>query len=271
MKLLGFTTITAAAVAIAAPAHAAWPQPKGAFYFKIWDQFLAGSKAHQSDGTTVELPARYADHSLRYYFEVGVLDQLTVVIRGNPVGYASFGDEATLYSGMLRLGGRWSFQTEPFALSVQASYGYAPPLGDGVLGQGTIDGEPFFYTPALERHEGAAELQLGHALPWGWISGAAGLRVATAGLDPALDVRAGIGARAPFGLTGELTFGLHHPFGDVVVTDVAGIGQTRFIGWNLTLSYWFNAHFAVNAGIGGAFLVHSNAAAYPLSFGLELR
>jgi hypothetical protein len=266
--LLGLTTTLAFAPG---QAEAGWTQPAGSFYFKIWDQLLIGRRVHLATGGTSSLGRTYQDHGLRYYFELGVTDDLTAVVRGNPLGFAKLGDESTLYSGMLALGVRYAILRDPLPISIEAHYGYAPPLGDGPLGSGIVDGQPWVYLPTIERHQAGGELLAGYALSWGWLKGGTGLRFASAeGIDPVFSAQAGIGARSSFGLTGELVFSLHHPLGEIRVVDVTGVGQTRYVGFNLSLSWWLSDHFAVNIGGGGAFYVRSNAATPSFSVGIEL-
>lgn len=260
-------------LASAEPARAQWPQKRGEFYFKIWDRLLIGQNVHLAEGGTAKLDRTFHDHSIQYYFELGVFERLTAVIRGNPIGWAKFGGESTFYSGMLQLGARYALIVDPLPVSIEASYGYAPPLGDGPLGTGTIEGESYVYNPTIERHRGALELSSGVLLSdWGWLNGGAGLFFSSAdAIDPTLTARAGIGARSSFGLTGELIFSLNHPLGEVTFVDVSGVGQTRYVGFTLGASYWFTNFFAVNASVGGAFFVQGNAAVPSFTAGLELR
>jgi len=60
-------------------------------------------------------------------------------------------------------------------------------------------------------------------------------------------------------------------FEEVIVTNTAGAGQTRYLGFGLTASWWFIPQLAALIIFDGVFYAESNAATPSLGIGLESR
>lgn len=262
----------------------AWVQDPGACYGKLWDRSLFGSGAYSAEGLRdmQEVP-RYQDHLVSLYGECGVHPWVTVLISASPAGYARAGDDETFYMGPLSAGLRVGLVREgPLRLAVAARYGYAPAVGDTALGSSTFTlagggSAAAFYQPAVENHLGELQLELGRSFGLGsapaWLSVALGARLNSAsGVDHALVGGAQIGATFWSRLVLDLHFALYEPFFQpVVVTNTAGVGQTRYLGFGITASYWFVKSFGAFFNLDGVFYAESNAATPSLAAGLETR
>jgi hypothetical protein len=250
----------------------AWTQPEGALYAKAWARFLAGENGYFADGEPQELGGRFTDLSLSLYAEYGLTPDWTLVLHSTPAGTASFeGADQTFYVGPTRLGVRRALLTGPLKVAVEAHYGYAPPIGDEAIVTGTVADQAWFYAPTVETHMADAELQLGYGFSWGWASLSAGGRWYSAeGLDPALYGALQVGFQLPAGFVFDLQMLLHSPLGEVTVNNVSGAGQTRYTGFALGLSWWFDEQWGINLGASGAG-AEANAAAIPFTLGVEHR
>jgi hypothetical protein len=238
----------------------------------LWNRTLLGSRAYFDDGTARSLPTGFGDHALNYYFEYGITDRWTLVSSGTPIGFSVFAGDRAVYMGALELGMRRGLVQGTWNLAVEARYGYAPPVGERALGAGVIEGNAYTYTPAIETHMLTADVQLGRGIGRGWITAHVGARwYSREGIDAALVAGLQGGYSFAFGLQVALSITSQLPFGVVTTTNVTGVGQTRYAGFALDLSYWFTPHWAITAGIGGAPFAWSNAGAMPLLLGIEHR
>jgi hypothetical protein len=261
-----------AGLVVPSTARAAWTQPVGATYLKLWDHVLAGSRVFGLDGQILDLGQSYQDHALRLYLEHGVAERLTVVARATPLGLASSGEETTAYAGLLGLGARIGLVTGQVPVALELGYGYAPPLGATAVAAGALGDQAYRYQPALERHVGTVELQVGTS----WRALWAVARVGTTfvhgdGLDPALDAGLRLGFSTGFGLSGDGGVSVHEPFRDPTLIDVTGIGNTRYVGIDLGIGYALTDQVGLRVELGLAPYAESNAATPSLGVGLELR
>ncbi len=247
-------------------------QPAGQTYLKLWDRVLIGSRAYTTAGDAVDLGARYQDHALRLYLEHGLTERITAIVDATPLGIASFGDETTAYAGLVAIGLRLGLAEGPLPLALEVRYGYAPPLGDAPVAAGEVAGQAYRYQPALERHVGAAELQLGWRLDWFWTRASAGTTfVAGADLDPFFEAALRAGFVSAVGIAGDVGIVLHAPFRDPEVIDVTGVGDTRFVGLVAGVSYALTDHVALRVDLGLTPYGESSAASPSLGVGVELR
>jgi hypothetical protein len=249
----------------------AWTQPQGDFYLKLWDRSIIGSKAYDHEGEIVESPS-YQDHQLNAYLEYGLLDELTLVLGGTPLGYAKVDKNSTAYMGPLHLGARYGVLRGAVPVSIQLDYGYASGLGKDTLyneSQGDLTGQ--VYTPSVENHHGEATVSVGYGFGFGgWAQGSLGARV-----NSNQDIDTAITAFSQFGYfispdwIVELHAGLYRPLGQVEVTNIAGVGQTSYTGFGLGTSYKVAEHVGIAAGFEGVLQARSNAATPSLTLGIE--
>jgi hypothetical protein len=259
-------------LAPAAEAHAGWVQPAGGYYLKLWDRSLVGEKVYDLSGDAVMLPERYQDHALRLYAEYGATRALTLVLEATPLGYARSGDRSAVYVGPTWLGLRVALVDGAMPFALEVAYGYSAPVGDQLLSSGTVSGRDYLVRPTFEQHLGKAELSLGASVGMMWFRGAAGAVMSSAAdIDPALHARLTAGVSTDFGLGASLTGTLHAPTRTPRVVDVLGLGNTRYLGVDLGLSWWVGEHVGVTAGLGLAPSAVSNAATPAISLGLEIR
>jgi hypothetical protein len=249
-----------------------WTQPEGAHYAKVWSRTVVGQSAHTAGGDTVELPERFIDTSLNLYGEYGLTDTLTAVAFGSPIGWSKIGDASTAVVRTMSLGLRRGWRLGDTRLALEGHYGYSPNIGTDMLSAGEAEGEPFIYVPSFESHRLSAEAQLGHPLGFGWVSLSAGYRHYTAAaLDPVIYSFAQLGWNLSSAWVLDLHFNLHEPLGEVDVTEVLGVGQTRYLGFGLGARYWLTPRFALFGGFEGDVYSRSNAATPSLMLGFESR
>lgn len=249
-----------------------WTQAPGQAYAKLWYRGLFGQNAFATDGEIVELDEAFSDHALNLYVEVGLVDWLTLVVHTNPVGSASFAGGSTTYVGRTNAGLRAGTAFGDTRLAIEAQYGFAPSTGAESIGEKVVDGVTYFYAPTVETQAFSGELQVGHPLSFGWLSASAGVRGFTAdGLDPAIIGFGQLGWNMAARMTLDLHLNLNEVLGDVVVNNVAGAGQTRYLGWGLGYSWWFADALALSLGFEGVAYAQSNAATPSLIVGIESR
>jgi len=283
-------TLCAAALCAAAwlsPSAAlagAWLQQPRHCYGKLWDRAMFGSKAYSAEGLRdlQDVPS-YQDHLLNIYAECGVHPWVTALIAVAPAGYASAGDRDTFYIGPLSAGARIGLLREgQVRLAVSARYGYSPAVGDEVLSTSTFttdDGRTVqaVYQPAVENHFGELQVELGLGFSLGrapaFFTASLGSRLnSAAGVDHLLLAATQIGATFFEQLVIDLHFGLHEPFFQAVeLTNTSGAGQTRFLGFGMTFSWWFIDALAVFFNFDGVLYAKSNAATPAFTLGLETR
>lgn len=249
-----------------------WTQPTGQAYAKLWYRGLIGQAAFDTGGEIVDLEDGFTDHAVNLYAEVGLVDWLTLVVHTNPFGAASFAGGDTTYVGRTNAGLRAGTAFGDTRLAIEAQYGFAPSTGAESIGENVVDGVPYFYAPTVETQSFSGELQAGHPLSFGWLAVSAGVRGFTAdGLDPAIIGFGQLGWNVASNMTLDLHLNLHEVLGDVEVNNVAGAGQTRYLGWGLGYSWWFTDAVALAVGFEGVAYAQSNAATPSLIFGIESR
>ncbi|MEZ4337128.1 MAG: hypothetical protein R3B82_10905 [Sandaracinaceae bacterium] len=222
----------------------------------------------------------YADVQVGFYGECGVTPRLTVLAFGVPFGYAVAGGRDTAYVGPLGAGLRFDPLGDGGAtrLGFELDYAYAPAVGDAILFEEPDATPRVFYRAALENHYGELSMQIGHGFGIsddvsGWVNGAVGVRLNSAvGTSPALTARLQVGFTFWRWFQTEVYFPLYEPFfGDLVETNIAGVGQTRYLGFGIRLSAWMVDWLSVFASLDGVFWASSNAATPSVRVGLESR
>ena len=91
-------------------------------------------------------------------------------------------------------------------------------------------------------------------------------------MTPALVVLAQVGMTFFGWFQAQVYFPIYEPFFEPVPeTNIAGVGQTRYLGFGVRLSARFVDDVAVFAGLDGVFYASSNAATPSVMLGLETR
>ncbi len=258
------------------PAQAgAWVQAPGQFYLKVWARSLYGSNAYTADGSAQGIP-RYQDHQLNLYGEAGVTEQLTVLASLTPIGFASINGERTAYVGPILTGLRLALLQGDVPLALEVHYGVEPGVGRRLYDEVHVDGEGVgrrvVYDPAIYNHRGEFQLQVGRGFRVrrsdAWFVGSAGVRV-NSHYREALVAFLQVGVK-PGRFTIDLHAQLVEPFfADLTTSNVPGVGDTRYLGFGLTVAVAVTDRFAINAGFGGVLYAQSNAATPSLELGIE--
>lgn len=274
LAALGLRALCVCALSSTTALAAGWTQPEGAYYVKIWNRALMGQGAFTADGDIEGLPDSFTDMTLNVYGEYGLTDTLSLVVFATPAGRSTFGDEAATYMGAVNGGLRKGWTVGKTKIAIEGQYGYAPAFGDEALATGVTDdtAEPFVYVPTINTHRLSAELQIGRPLSFGWFSVSGGYRYLSASaLDPQIFGFGQIGWSFSPKLELDFHASLLEALGDIEMTEVLGVGQTRYLGLGLGANWWLTPGFAINAGLDGAVYAASNAAAVSVAMGVALR
>lgn len=267
---------------VASSAHAgAWTQEKGACYAKAGARLILGDGAYEAQQLRRIRPGvvDFVDVQTPFYAECGVHEQLTLVAFGTPFGYAHAGND-TFYIGPLGVSARFDPIGDQAAtrFSLQLDVAYAPPVGDTVLFEEAGSTPRTVYQPALENLYGEVAAQLGRGFSLdrnvqGWANAQLGLRIHSASqMTPALVASGQLGFTFFSWFTAELVVPVYEPVGaDVEVTNIAGVGQTRYLGIVLKASAWITSNIGVFTSFGGVVYASSNAASPSLELGIESR
>lgn len=261
-------------------AHAGgWTQEQGKHYTKVWFRGLVGGSVFLLESPTLPTGGTYRDFSVNYYYEYGLIDQLTLVAFGTPAGYASYQDPAVLgstgYIGSNSIGLRWKFYDGPVKLALEAHYGFTPRVGEKRIGHGKLRGKTWFYTPIVSTHRFDAELQLGYGFSVGeqtngWISLTGGAKAHTRSkMNPVIYSNFQLGFSSKVGINLAINIMLHHLIPEIEEINVSGAGQTRYLGNGVTLGYWFTKNWGVTASVEGIFYAFANASTPSIIFGIE--
>jgi len=246
-----------------------WTQPEGQHYVKVWERSIIGDQGFFADGEVLPMDATYSDHLINAYGEYGITDLWTVTAATSPLGTSRYGENSTPYVGATSVGVRRALLTGGLKLAAQVNVGYAPGIGETTLGAGTIEGRAYEWVPTVQTGHAAGYLQVGHGLGRAWVTADVGLKANTNDeLGLAVEGSAQVGFKSHKGLVASLRIGTYQPLGDIDVPNISGGGQTRYVGFTPEVAYWFNDHWAVGVGFGGA-AAYANAAAPSLQIGIE--
>lgn len=266
----------------ASVADAAWTQEQGRCYVKVWARAMVGAGVYDAPGPRDMRfgVVDYRDISAQLYAECGIHPRLTLVAFGAPIGYAWAAGTGGAYSGPMGLGLRFDplGSGGPTRFALQANYAYAPRFGNEVLYEEPGSSPRLFYQPALENHYGELQALVGHG--WrvnesvtAWFSGVAGVRLnSAAAMTAALVANLQLGFTFSEWFQFEMHMPIYEPFGRAITeTNIAGVGQTRYVGLGFGFSFWLAESFAIMAGFEGVFMATSNAATPTLLLGIESR
>lgn len=260
----------------------AWNQQAGKLYSKVWLHSVVGGLAYIEAAPSEPTGGLYTDLSLNVYMEYGVVDSFTLLLVGRPIGWASYNGDGrynqTAYTGPIGLGFRWGWLPGRFKLALEGQYNYAPPLGEVRVGEGTVpSGRSWFFAPTTSTHRLQAELQAGYGFGFGkgyngWLAAHAGFRYnSRPSLGSAVLGLLQFGVNMPFGLVLDLHFNLYLPLEPITTYNISGAGNTRYIGYGLTASYWFTKFAAVTLAVEGVVLAWANAATPAVMLGFEFK
>ena len=249
----------------------AWARPKGTGYAKIWDRSLIGKQAYIRGRETLALPHGYQDHQLGLYAEWGATDDLTLVLNAVPFGVASYDGNTDPYIGGFVVAGRYQLRRGALSVSGEVHAG-GRPAQTAPTGEAVVEGQRLIVSPVVGTLLAGGALHAGVGLGWGWLTGHAGARFHSAEeLDPALYAGAQLGWHALGSLDLALNLSLWHALGPVETIQVLGSGQTRYLGFGLSATWWMTPHVGLHAGFEGVAYAYANAATPSLTFGVELR
>ncbi|MEC9399262.1 MAG: hypothetical protein VX475_16675 [Myxococcota bacterium] len=252
-------------------AHAgAWTQAEGDYYAKFWALSLVGGAGFDLEGETFETEA-YRNFSLNYYAEYGLIEKWTILTHGRPVGYANYGGNTTPYVDDLNAGVRRGFLNGPVRLGIEGTFGYRGIAPGRDL---ALAGEDWSYLPAVSSGTAKIEGQLGIGIPNGWIAVNAGLKGYT---NPDIsDAFVGL-VQVGYTIRSKVTLDLHIPInlqlGDepFETLNIAGTGETDYVGAGLGVSWWMRPDFAINAAFDGVAFATANSATPAVMVGVEMR
>lgn len=252
-----------------------WTQPAGAHYAKVWGRALLGDRAFFPDGEVRDLDGSFSDFVVQAYGEYGLTDRVTLVANLAPIGRAEFDGNSTAYVGPFEVGARYGLLRDGLwpggpRIAFEARAGGTGLVGDEVLARGEIEGHAFEYQPVVSTWRATGELQLGVPLPFGWLAANAGGRFYGSDvLDPvvigSLQLGFGGGTFVP-----DIHVNLAEPLGDPD-DNVAGSGQTRYLGVGVGLTWWLGERWGFNGGLEGVAYAETNLAAPTLTIGFEHR
>lgn len=255
---------------------AAWTQPKGDHYTKVWIRGLFGRNVFDAEGDSARLGGPYQDVNVQAYGELGLTDRLTAVAALTPVGVASHGGETRLYMGNSMVGLRAGAPIGALRLAGELRLGGNPDVGAAPLaGIGVGESGAVVYQPAVAGARGELEAQLGGPLSFGWWVIAPGVRLQTADVLP---VSATAHAQLGWSVSEAWTVDLHinvlepiSPRQEPGIVNAAGTGWTRYQGYGAAASWWMKPALGLHFGIEGVVTAMSNAETPTLVLGLEHR
>lgn len=268
--IVGFTLV----MSFSSVASAQWSMGEGNTYGKVWARATVGKKGFDLEGETFDTES-FTLLSARLYGEYGLTDRITLVGYAEPFGFASYGDDSENLSskafiGPVEVGSRYGILDGPLKLAAELRLGATSEMGEENLAP---EGEAFVFVPAIGTANATGELQLGYGFSSFWVMARAGFTYFTNSdaIDPALTGRFQFGWNSSFGLGLALNTMYYQPTGEVDFTNVAGVGNTSYLGWGLGVSYWFIENLGVSASFEGVVFAKSNAATPAITLGFEAR
>ena len=252
---------------------AAWVQPPGGSYSKIWLRSLVGRHAILADGSHITLSESYSDFSLNAAVEYGITPAFTLIALGTPLaGSAAFADSRSSYMGFLGLGGRVLLWDGITKVSIAGDIAYNPNVGtSSTLVTRVARGKGYFYVPAVNTHRFSGALEIGQPWSWGWLVATLGGRTySNDDLQPTLTGFLQLGYNGgAWTLDGHAN--VSYQTDPIEVSNISGAGQTRYVGVGIGMSYWLTQTLAVNLGLAGAPYFRANAAAPVVLTGIEIK
>lgn len=266
MNRIGLLSLLVALLVPATAYAGGWTQAAGDGYAKVWGSYLAGDAAYDADGDAVEV-ASFRLVRLHAYGEFGLRDDLTLVGSVQPLGSATLGDESVGFAGPAMVGLRQRFLSDGLQFAMEARIGGEPSTRDLAPADASYRFQP---TEATGRFE--YEAQVGHALPFGWITAAVGPRWhSSADLSHELFASAQLGFGPFAGFLFDIHLAANTTLSPLTSNNVIGSGDTHYIGGGLGVSYWPIDTVGFHAGADGALFARTNLGVPPLQLGVEFR
>lgn len=260
-------------LACSSVASAQWVQGQDKVYGKVWASVLAGSKGFDVDGEVVDVEP-FSIVSTRIYLEYGLAENFTLVGIAEPFAIASVEDgdssNSRAYVGPVIGGVRAAIRKGKIPVAIEFRGGGTGDRGDVNLAPADAG---YVFVPTRRGMVAEFDLQVGASFWQMWAQLRWGL-----GTNSSEDVSGysmgqfQLGWSHPgSGIVVDIRSHMRLPLEDVEVMDVAGGGQTAYIGLGLGASWWFTKHMAVTVGFDGVVMAKSNAGAAPFTIGFEAR
>lgn len=269
------TLIVIAAVSVPTEeAHAGgWVQAPGAYYLKVWDRALIGSGVYRADGETFTGPS-YMDHQVSVYAEAGVTEELTLLAALTPFGRARVDGRTTTYMGPMVVGTRLGLLRGSVPLALEFHYGVEPGVGRTLYEVEDAENGVVRYDPSVFNHRTELQLQVGRGFRIrqsnAWFSASLGARINTEYRE-ALTAFVQVGVM-PGRFVMDLHFQAYEPFfAELEETNIAGVGDTRYLGFGLSVGVRLTDHVGLSLGFEGVLYAQSNAATPSLLLALEAK
>lgn len=238
----------------------------GDAYLKVYDRTIVGDSYFSSDGSRLRLGQTYQDHQLTLFGSLDVVDGLRLTVSGVPVGIAAFDGNTQAYFGGLAGGVEVDLWRGPVVLRTGLRLGGRPDIPPLAL-DGTV-----LVAPVVGTAFGAAQASLLWPLSFGWLSIEAGVQAhSSSALSTALFAASQFGWR-PGAIELSLQLQGWNALSGTGANDgpvnVLGSGNTRYIGFDLDVAWWFGA-WGPFLGVGGALYAEHNAATPSLRAGIQ--
>lgn len=151
--------------------------------------------------------------------------------------------------------------------------GYTPPVGETDLmavNSFVAIAQLYRYMPTESGAEVGGKLAYGVGWSQNWFRLAAGASYfSNPGVDPAVLGSAQLGRTTKRSNRWDLTVPFRVPLGNSPHTNVAGTGQTRYVGFAVNYTWTFGDGFGLNTGFIGVLHASSNLAAPTIPLFLE--
>lgn len=252
-----------------------WTQPDGGHYVKAGVRAIPGQDffPNAGDGTAIA-PAPFLDLAVELYGEYGLTRDWSLVGQLIPIGYARLDGRDSAYMGVFQVGVRRALVRGRHNLSLQVDAGYTPPLGEIDLFDEAPtgdDGLVYRYLPAQSGAQGDVLLGYGVGIGRVYIAVQAGAVAFTnSDIAPAAIGYATVGLRTQKNNRWSLTVPFRQHVGGGPDTNLAGSGQTDFVGLRIEYTLTFgDSGWGLSTGLVAAPFASGNEAAITLPLYVE--
>ena len=252
-----------------------WTQPAGGHYEKVGVRAIPGRDFFaEARDTTPLAPVPFLDVAVELYGEYGATRDWTLIGQVLPIGYAQLDDRGSAYAGVYQVGVRRRLARGRHNLSLQVDAGYTPPIGESDLFEQPPvgdDGIVYRYLPAQSGAQGDLLVGYGVGLGHFWIAAQAGAVAFTnPDIAPAATGFAQIGMRTAKNNRWSLTLPYRQHVGGGPDTNLAGSGQTDYVGLRIEYTLTFgDSGWGLSTGLLAAPYASGNEAAITLPLYVE--